>query len=56
MERDPPWSYTHGAVTAPASKTEILDVNRRYHDVAADEYDAKWGLSFAPNGQEQVVG
>ena len=43
-------------MAAPASKTEILDVNRRYHDVAADEYDAKWGISFAANGQEQVVG
>ena len=43
-------------MAAPASKSEILEVNRRYHDVAAQEYDAKWGLSFAPNGQEQVVG
>jgi ubiquinone/menaquinone biosynthesis C-methylase UbiE len=43
-------------MAAPATKTEILDVNRRYHDVAADEYDAKWGISFEPNGQEQVVG
>ena len=43
-------------MAAPASKSEILDVNRRYHDVAAQEYDAKWGISFAPNGQEQVVG
>ena len=43
-------------MAAPATKTEILDVNRRYHDVAADEYDAKWGISFAENGQEQVVG
>src|ERR687889_611387 len=43
-------------MAAPATNTEILDVNRRYHDVAADEYDAKWGISFAANGQEQVVG
>ena len=43
-------------MAAPATKTEILDVNRRYHDVAAHEYDAKWGISFAENGQEQVVG
>ena len=34
-------------MAAPATKTEILDVNRRYHDVAAGEYDAKWGISFA---------
>ena len=43
-------------MAAPATKSEILDVNRRYHDVAADEYDAKWGISFAEIGQEQVVG
>jgi ubiquinone/menaquinone biosynthesis C-methylase UbiE len=43
-------------VAAPATKTEILDVNRRYHDVAADEYDAKWGISFGEGGQEQVAG
>ena len=44
------------AMPAPSSPAEILDVNRRYHDVAADEYDAKWGISFAAQGQEQVVG
>src|SRR5215218_8122187 len=43
-------------MAAPTSRSAILDVNRRYHDVAAEEYDAKWGISFAPNGQEQVVG
>ena len=43
-------------MAAPATKTEILDVNRRYHDVAAGEYDAKWGISFGASGQEQVVG
>jgi SAM-dependent methyltransferase len=35
---------------------DILEVNRRYHDVAAAEYDAKWGISFGETGQEQVVG
>jgi ubiquinone/menaquinone biosynthesis C-methylase UbiE len=44
------------AMAAPATDSEILDVNRRYHDVAADEYDAKWGISFGAGGQEQVVG
>jgi ubiquinone/menaquinone biosynthesis C-methylase UbiE len=44
------------AMGAPATKSEILDVNRRYHDVAADEYDAKWGISFAEAGQDQVAG
>ena len=24
----------------------IKDVNTRYHDAAADEYDAKWGIDF----------
>jgi ubiquinone/menaquinone biosynthesis C-methylase UbiE len=41
---------------APATAPEILDVNRRYHDVAARDYDAKWGISFAEIGQKQVVG
>jgi SAM-dependent methyltransferase len=35
---------------------EILDVNRRYHDVAAQEYDAKWGISFGEVGIQQVLG
>jgi ubiquinone/menaquinone biosynthesis C-methylase UbiE len=43
-------------MTAPAEPQEILDVNRRYHDVAAGEYDAKWGISFAEGGQGQVLG
>ncbi len=42
----------------PASPTatpdHIKDVNTRYHDVAADEYDAKWGIDFGATGQEQV--
>src|SRR5881227_2996938 len=40
----------------PATAPEILEVNRRYHDAAAHEYDAKWGISFRGPGQEQVVG
>src|SRR5258707_6175181 len=32
----------------------IKDVNTRYHDAAADEYDAKWGIDFGATGQEQV--
>jgi ubiquinone/menaquinone biosynthesis C-methylase UbiE len=42
----------------PASPTataeHIKDVNTRYHDAAADEYDAKWGIDFGATGQEQV--
>ncbi len=35
---------------------EIRDVNTRYHDVAADHYDAKWGIDFGDLGAEQVMG
>src|SRR6201986_3239765 len=35
---------------------EIRDVNTRYHDVAADSYDAKWGIDFGEVGQGQVLG
>jgi ubiquinone/menaquinone biosynthesis C-methylase UbiE len=42
----------------PASPTataeHIKDVNTRYHDAAAEEYDAKWGIDFGEIGQEQV--
>jgi ubiquinone/menaquinone biosynthesis C-methylase UbiE len=42
----------------PASPTatpeHIKDVNTRYHDAAADEYDSKWGIDFGDTGQEQV--
>jgi len=36
------------------SAEEIRDVNVRYHDVAADHYDSKWGISFDELGQGQV--
>jgi ubiquinone/menaquinone biosynthesis C-methylase UbiE len=32
----------------------IKDVNTRYHDAAAEEYDAKWGIDFGATGQAQV--
>jgi len=37
--------------TPPA---EIKRANIRYHDVAAAEYDSKWGIDFGPIGREQV--
>jgi ubiquinone/menaquinone biosynthesis C-methylase UbiE len=37
-----------------ATVSRIKDVNTRYHDAAADSYDAKWGIDFGPIGQEQV--
>jgi ubiquinone/menaquinone biosynthesis C-methylase UbiE len=43
-------------MAAPAAPDEILDVNRRYHDVAAEDYDAKWGISFGEIGRHQVLG
>ena len=43
-------------MAAPPTSREILDVNRRYHDVAADDYDAKWGIDFGEVGAAQVLG
>jgi SAM-dependent methyltransferase len=40
--------------TPPLDADRIKDVNTRYHDAAADEYDAKWGIDFGATGQEQV--
>ena len=42
------------AATLPLDADRIKDVNTRYHDAAADEYDAKWGIDFGATGQEQV--
>jgi SAM-dependent methyltransferase len=35
---------------------EIREVNTRYHNVAADTYDSKWGIDFGEVGQSQVLG
>ena len=43
-------------MAAPERTEDILDVNRRYHDVAAAEYDTKWGVDFGAVGQTQVLG
>jgi ubiquinone/menaquinone biosynthesis C-methylase UbiE len=43
-------------MVAPPTEHEILDVNRRYHDVAAETYDTKWGISFGEIGHQQVLG
>ena len=40
----------------PASPEAIRDVNTRYHDAAADEYDHKWGIDFHEIGRHQVLG
>lgn len=43
-------------MVAPAASHDVLDVNRRYHDVAARDYDAKWGIGFGEAGRLQVLG
>jgi ubiquinone/menaquinone biosynthesis C-methylase UbiE len=37
-----------------ATAAHIKDVNTRYHDIAADRYDAKWGIDFGEIGRGQV--
>jgi protein-L-isoaspartate O-methyltransferase len=41
---------------APRTPAQIRAVNERYHDAAADEYDAKWGIDFGAKGRRQVLG
>ncbi len=41
-----------GAATAD----KIRDINIRYHDLAAGDYDAKWGIDYGETGQAQVTG
>jgi SAM-dependent methyltransferase len=43
-------------MAAPETTEEILDVNRRYHDVAAVDYDVKWGVDYGEVGRTQVLG
>ena len=39
----------------PHTADEIKDVNARYHDVAASDYDGKWGISYEEPGRAIVV-
>jgi ubiquinone/menaquinone biosynthesis C-methylase UbiE len=41
-------------VSPALSAEEIRDANTRYHDVAADHYDSKWGIDFGELGSSQV--
>jgi SAM-dependent methyltransferase len=43
-------------MAAPATTEEIREVNVRYHDLAAEHYDAKWGIDYGELGQSQVTG
>ena len=40
----------------PRSPEDVRDVNARYHDVAAQDYDRKWGIDFESLGSSQVLG
>jgi ubiquinone/menaquinone biosynthesis C-methylase UbiE len=39
-----------------ADSARIREANVRYHDLAAGHYDGKWGISYEPVGQAQVLG
>jgi ubiquinone/menaquinone biosynthesis C-methylase UbiE len=39
-----------------ADRDRIRQANVRYHDLAAEHYDEKWGISYGPVGQAQVLG
>ena len=43
-------------MAAPSTPDAIRDVNTRYHDGAAADYDAKWGIDWGQAGREQVLG
>jgi ubiquinone/menaquinone biosynthesis C-methylase UbiE len=38
------------------SSERIRDVNVRYHDLASEHYDSKWGINYSEVGQAQVTG
>ena len=39
---------------ATATPEHIRDVNERYHDAAAADYDMKWGIDFGEIGRDQT--
>jgi ubiquinone/menaquinone biosynthesis C-methylase UbiE len=46
-----------GSLGFPAMREDtIRAANVRYHDLAANHYDSKWGISYEEVGQAQVVG
>lgn len=40
----------------PAAAEDIREANVRYHDLAAEHYDSKWGIGYDEVGQAQVAG
>lgn len=43
-------------MAAPGTPDAVREVNTRYHDGAAADYDAKWGIDWGSIGREQVLG
>jgi ubiquinone/menaquinone biosynthesis C-methylase UbiE len=43
------------SVPAALTAEEVREANTRYHDVAAAEYDFKWGIDFGAIGRGQVI-
>jgi ubiquinone/menaquinone biosynthesis C-methylase UbiE len=43
-------------MAAPSTAEAIRDVNTRYHDAAAANYDTKWGVDYGEIGRQQVRG
>src|SRR5688500_3440274 len=39
---------------APTAE-EIRELNARYHDIAAESYDSKWGIDYGELGAQQVT-
>jgi SAM-dependent methyltransferase len=40
----------------PETAEQIRAANVRYHDLAAEHYDSKWGINYGEVGQAQVLG
>jgi SAM-dependent methyltransferase len=40
----------------PRTAEKIRAANVRYHDLAAEHYDSKWGISYGEVGRSQVLG
>ncbi len=49
-----PFPTTGSAAAEPEVAERIRDVNTRYHDGAAAQYDAKWGIDWGEVGAGQV--
>lgn len=50
-----PFPTTGSAAAEPETAERIRDVNTRYHDGAAEHYDAKWGIDWGEVGSDQVL-